>query len=100
MRLRRLEDLGDISGKRVFVRVDYNVPLAEGSVADDSRIRASLTTLQELVRGGASLVVASHLGRPKGQVKEEARLAPVARRLGELLGGAVGYEPTDGVLDA
>jgi len=100
VRLRRLEDLGDLSGKRVFVRVDYNVPLAEGSVADDARIRASLTTIQELVRGGAALVVASHLGRPKGQVREEARMGPVARRLGELVGGSVGYEPTDGVVDA
>ena len=100
MRLRRLEDLGGVSGKRVFVRVDYNVPLAEGSVADDARIRASLTTLQELVRDGASLVVASHLGRPKGRVREEARMGPIARRLGELLGEPVDYEPTDAVVDA
>jgi phosphoglycerate kinase len=100
VRLRRLEDLGGVSGKRVFVRVDYNVPLAEGSVADDARIRASLTTLQELVRDGASLVVASHLGRPKGRVREEARMGPIARRLGELLGEPVDYEPTDAVVDA
>jgi phosphoglycerate kinase len=97
--LRVLEDLGDVTGKRTFVRVDYNVPLDEGKVADDSRIAASLPTLRELLHAGASLVLASHLGRPKGKVKEDARLAPVAERLAELIGGAVGYEPTDAVLD-
>jgi len=99
VRLRDLSDLGDVAGKRVFVRVDYNVPLEGGEVADDARIRASMPTLLEVLKGGASLVVASHLGRPKGQVKEEARMAPVAGRLAELVGGAVGYEPTDGVVD-
>jgi phosphoglycerate kinase len=97
--LRVLEDLGDVTGKRTFVRVDYNVPLDEGKVADDSRIAASLPTLRELLHAGASLVLASHLGRPKGKVKEDARLAPVAERLAELIGGAVGYEPTDVVVD-
>jgi phosphoglycerate kinase len=66
--------------------VDHNVPLKDGAVTDDARIRASLPTLNELLDGGATLVVASHLGRPKGQVKEEYRMAPVAARLGELLG--------------
>ncbi len=99
MRLRDLSDLGDVAGKRVFVRADYNVPLEGGKVADDARIRASMPTLLEVLKGGASLVVASHLGRPKGQVKEDARMAPVAGRLAELVGGAVGYEPTDGVVD-
>ena len=99
MRLRDLSDLGDVAGKRVFVRVDYNVPQEGGEVADDARIRASMPTLLEVLKGGASLVVASHLGRPKGQVKEDARMAPVAGRLAELVGGAVGYEPTDGVVD-
>ncbi|HEX7463664.1 MAG TPA: phosphoglycerate kinase [Actinomycetota bacterium] len=99
MRLRDLSDLGDVAGKRVFVRVDYNVPLEGGEVADDARIRASMPTLLEVLKGGASLVVASHLGRPKGQVKEDARMAPVAGRLAELVGGAVEYEPTDGVVD-
>jgi phosphoglycerate kinase len=88
--LRTLDTLGDVAGKRVFVRVDYNVPLEGGSVADDARIRASLPTLTELLDGGASLVLASHLGRPKGRVEEELRLAPVADRLGELLGREVG----------
>lgn len=86
MKLRTLEDLGDVAGTRVFVRVDLNVPLAEGTVADDARIRASLPTLEELLGAGASLVLASHLGRPKGMVRAELRLAPVGDRLTELLG--------------
>jgi len=97
--LRTLEDIGDVADQRVFVRVDYNVPLDGGKVADDSRISASLPTLRELLHAGASLVLASHLGRPKGKVDEAARLAPVAERLAELIGGGVGYEPTDAVVD-
>ena len=85
MSIRTLDALGDIAGARVFVRVDMNVPLRDGSVADDSRIRASLPTLVELLDRGARLVAASHLGRPKGAVREELRLAPVGRRLAELL---------------
>jgi phosphoglycerate kinase len=80
-----LDALGGVDGKRVFVRLDLNVPLAEGQVADDSRIRAALPTLTELLDRGASLVVASHLGRPKGKVVEGSRLAPAALRLAELL---------------
>jgi phosphoglycerate kinase len=80
----------DVSGKRVLVRVDFNVPLDEsGGVADDTRIRASLPTLRYLLDHGASLVVMSHLGRPKGKVVDSMRLAPVAVRLGELLGTEV-----------
>jgi phosphoglycerate kinase len=99
VKLRTLDELRDVSDARVFVRVDYNVPLEGGRVADDSRIRASLPTLTELLRAGGSLVIGSHLGRPKGKVKEEARLAPVAARLTELLGASVEYEPTDAVVD-
>ncbi len=99
MTLRTLEDLGDVADTRALVRVDYNVPLEGGKVADDSRIAASLPTLRELLHAGASLVLASHLGRPKGKVDEDVRLAPVAERLAELIGGAVGYEPTDAVVD-
>ena len=99
MTLRTLDDLGDVADTRVFVRVDYNVPLDGGKVADDSRIQASLPTLRELLSAGASLVLASHLGRPKGKVDEGTRMAPVAERLAELIGGAVGYEPTDVVVD-
>jgi phosphoglycerate kinase len=87
-KLRTLEVLGDPAG-RVFVRLDLNVPLGSGEVADDSRIRASLPTLRELREAGASLVVASHLGRPKGATVPELSLAPVALRLQELLGEAV-----------
>jgi phosphoglycerate kinase len=84
--LRTLDDLDDVAGKRVFVRVDFNVPLDAGKVADDLRIRATLPTLNELLDRGASLVLASHLGRPEGKVVEDLRLAPVADRLSELLG--------------
>ncbi|MGZ8592193.1 MAG: phosphoglycerate kinase [Actinomycetota bacterium] len=86
MTIRTLEKLGDVAGKRVFVRVDHNVPLKGGVVTDDARIRASLPTIRELLGAGASVIAASHLGRPKGQVKDELRMAPVAARLGELLG--------------
>ena len=98
MKLRTLDDLDALSGRRVFVRVDFNVPLQGGKVADDLRIRVTLPTLNELLARGASLVVASHLGRPKGEVKEKFRLGPVAERLAQLLERAVQYEPTDGVV--
>jgi phosphoglycerate kinase len=84
--LRTLDDLGDVAGQRVFVRADLNVPLEHGAVADDLRIRATVPTLQDLRERGAALVVASHLGRPKGKPQDELRLGPVADRLGELLG--------------
>ena len=85
MTLRTLDDLVDIGGRRVFVRVDHNVPLKDGNVTDDARVRASLPTLTELLDAGTSLVVASHLGRPKGETRDELRMAPVADRLSELL---------------
>lgn len=85
MRLPTLDDLGDPAGKRAFVRADLNVPLEGGAVADDSRIRATLPTIRELLDREASVVLASHLGRPKGRVQDELRLAPVAERLSELL---------------
>jgi phosphoglycerate kinase len=98
VRLRTLDDLGDVAGSRLFVRLDLNVPLDGGQVADDTRIRASLPTLSELLERGASVIAASHLGRPKGRVDEGSRLGPVATRLAELLGMGVEYAPTDGVL--
>ena len=98
MRLRTLDDLGDVAGRRVFVRLDLNVPLADGVVTDDARIRASMPTLTELLERGASIVAASHLGRPHGKVDESLRLCPVAELLAELLGRVVEYVPTDGVL--
>ena len=85
MAIRTLESLGEVAGRRVFVRADLNVPLQEGRVADDMRIRATVPTLTELLESGAALVVASHLGRPGGRVNDELRLAPVAERLSELL---------------
>jgi phosphoglycerate kinase len=80
-----LRDL-DPSGKKAFVRVDFNVPLQDGVVGDDTRIRAALPTLKHLLDNGAAVIAASHLGRPKGQVVEELRIAPVAAHLQELLG--------------
>ena len=80
----------DVSGKRVLVRVDFNVPLDDqGNITDDTRIRAALPTIQDLTGKGAKVILASHFGRPKAQVVESMRLTPVAVRLGELLGEAV-----------
>jgi len=79
----------DPKGKRVFVRVDFNVPLRGGEISDDTRIRASLPTLQDLLDRGGALIVASHLGRPDGKRVPEMSLAPVAKRLSELLGRPV-----------
>ncbi|WP_409251942.1 phosphoglycerate kinase [Bacillus sp. SCS-153A] len=76
----------DLKGKRVFCRVDFNVPMSEGNVTDETRIKAALPTIQYLSEQGAKVILASHLGRPKGQVVEELRLTPVAKRLSELLG--------------
>ena len=81
----------DVSGKRVFLRCDLNVPLKEGKITDDGRIRASLPTINTLLEKGASLVIAAHLGRPKGEAKPELSLAPIAVRLAELLGKPVKF---------
>jgi phosphoglycerate kinase len=90
MEIRTLQDL-DVRGKRVLVRVDYNVPIEDGRITDDTRIRATLPTIAALREAGARTVLVSHLGRPKGQVRENLRLAPVARHLAELLGVDVAY---------
>jgi phosphoglycerate kinase len=81
----------DVAGKRVFLRCDLNVPLKEGIIKDDGRIKASLPTIQLLLEKGASLVIAAHLGRPKGEATPELSLAPVAQRLAELLGREVKF---------
>lgn len=89
-----------VNGKRVFLRCDLNVPLKEGVITDDGRIRASLPTIKALLDGGASIVIAAHLGRPKGEAKPELSLAPVAKRLGELLGKEVKFESVATVVSA
>jgi len=94
----------DVAGKRVFVRVDFNVPLADGKVTDDSRVRAAIPTIVSLLQSGAKVVLASHLGRPDGKVTDSLRLRPVGQRLSELLrrnipvtGDALGVGTEDAV---
>ncbi|RBP98011.1 phosphoglycerate kinase [Bifidobacterium aemilianum] len=87
--MKTLKDLGDLKGKRVLVRADFNVPLKGTTITDDGRIRAALPTIKNLRDQGAKVIVMAHLGRPKGKVVPELSLAPVAQRLGELLGTKV-----------
>jgi phosphoglycerate kinase len=86
----------DVAGKRVFLRCDLNVPLKDGVITDDGRIRASLPTIKNLLERGASIVIGAHLGRPKGEIKPELSLAPVAKRLEELLGQSVDFISNNG----
>ena len=89
MTLRTLESLGDLRGKAVIVRCDLNVPLKNGQITDDGRVRASLPTLNALIHAGARVIVISHLGRPDGEPDAKYSLEPVAHRLSELLGKPV-----------
>ena len=84
--MKTLKDLGDLKGKRVLVRADFNVPLDGTTITDDGRIKAALPTIKALREQGAKVILMAHLGRPKGKVVPELSLAPVAARLGELLG--------------
>lgn len=90
----------DVAGKRVFVRVDFNVPIHDGVITDDTRIRETLPTIKYLIEQGAKIILASHLGRPKGQVVEEFRLTQVAKRLSELLDGKPVAKADEAVGDA
>lgn len=86
-------DQVDISGKKLLFRVDFNVPLNGSVITDDNRIRAAVPTLNYALEKGAAVIVCAHLGKPKGQVKPELSLKPVADRLGELLGRKVVLAP-------
>src|SRR6059058_4802123 len=89
--LRGVDSLGDVAGKRVLVRSDLNVPLDDGRITDDGRIRASVPQIRSLLDAGAKVVVCAHLGRPTGRPDPKYSLAPVAARLGELLGRDVEF---------
>lgn len=91
--MRTIDTLGSLRAKTVIVRVDLNVPLSDGIITDDGRIRASLTTIRELKDAGAKLVLISHLGRPKGEPDPQYSLRPVAERMAELLGAPVDFVP-------
>ena len=86
----------DVRGKRVFVRVDYNVPMAEQDgqmvINDDTRIRATIPTLDLLIKGGARIILAAHLGRPNGQVEPTLSLKPVAAKLADMIGRPIAFK--------
>src|SRR5258705_12386332 len=97
----------DLHGKRAFIRVDFNVPIKNGVIEDDTRMRASLATIHYAIDKGATVILASHLGRPKGKVSPEYSLRPVAERLGQLLArpvvfaeDCIGDKVTNAVADA
>ena len=89
-KIRRIQD-ADVAGKRVLVRVDFNVPMKDGEVSDDTRLRAALPTIEHLTEAGAKVILLAHFGRPKGQVVADMSLEPVAQPLADLLGVAVDF---------
>ena len=89
-RIKSIKDV-NLSGKRVFVRCDFNVPLKDGSISDDSRIVAALPTIRNLIAQGAKVILSSHLGRPKGEKNQEFTLSPVADALASRLGQPVKF---------
>ena len=89
----QLEDLGDVAGKRVLVRCDFNVPIRDGAITDDLRIRAALPTLTWLQEHGATVTACSHLGRPKGEPDPKYSMDPVRARLAELAPGVESSDP-------
>jgi len=92
MNKQTIDDL-DVRGKRVLMRVDFNVPLADNKVADDKRIVAAIPSIKKIIENGGKAILMSHLGRPKGKVNPQYSLAPVAERLGELVGNKVAFAP-------
>ena len=88
----------DVKGKKVLVRCDFNVPVQNGEITDDNRIRAALPTIKKLMEKGGRVILCSHMGKPKGEVKKELSLYPVAQRLTQLLGKEVVFAPDDNVV--
>ncbi|MBU6252354.1 MAG: phosphoglycerate kinase, partial [Alphaproteobacteria bacterium] len=90
-RFKTLDDMGDVAGKRVLVREDLNVPMANGAVTDDTRLRAAAPTLLELADRGAKVLVLAHFGRPKGERRDDMSLRQVVSALADVLGRDVGF---------
>ena len=88
---RRIEDAGDLTGKTALVRVDFNVPMADGKVTDDTRLRSALPTVEALRGKGAKVVLLAHFGRPKGQIVPEMSLKPIAAAFADVLGAPVHF---------
>ena len=89
----------NVKGQRVLVRCDFNVPLQDGKITDENRLVAALPTIKKLIADGGKIILCSHLGKPKGEPKPELSLAPVAKRLTELLGQEVKFVPSPVVVD-